>query len=677
MKIEVTNEELEAIRYYLNDKYVAINQLLTSDSATDLALFYDEKISYNKEDVIKQIETIKIIFELMQKIKKQKANKESWSFSRGTNLFEIEKLKNENYIDRFLTATTMKQKAEAEYSLRWEEPAMLYVCGKDDVAYINVDEVLGIKSDEIIISPFTKVNDIKELDELKSSSIKNYTVTIENQELQEIDDAESKGIYKYIIEQADQINDKLSQIIRLQNENNLNYQNIRKLEQLLAKYDLEVEKKEEYRDYSESERQADLDDIARITKELDYLKETVSRVFEIIKDDTNFIINWKRNIAVYLMSECRKIKNIYDTQIKIIEEIKEEKEKKLEEFQKEKILNIEKEDLDNVSEEVEKECLDNIEAINKIIENIEMLIKKQQKYANIASQLECSYSALNNSFEIKKQAENLQKLINSINDLRQEYMQDEDKTILKEKLVEISKVNIQISTLINYLNNPRVVVGKTKINRFDEMQIVEENELKRNIFKYSLNLRGTAELKKLRDDVEILEEKTPFKKIIGLFTGRNKLDIFMLEQIEIMENAIKSTLSKNVRLDYNYSIHNIIAEIKMFIEENKEDELVFEELYKIRALEDGLRKNFQIDDAIVGEIIFRKESKNLPLDTKVTKKDLIEIETYRFLNKYGYDNMQNKTEEKKYYDTTANEIGRISEYINTSGILLKKEKVGE
>ena len=677
MKIEVTNEELEAIRYYLNDKYVAINQLLTSDSATDLALFYDEKISYNKEDVIKQIETIKIIFELMQKIKKQKANKESWSFSRGTNLFEIEKLKNENYIDRFLTATTMKQKAEAEYSLRWEEPAMLYVCGKADVAYINIDEVLGIKSDEIIISPFTKVNEIKELDELKSSSIKNYTVTIENQELQEIDDAESKGIYKYIIEQADQINDKLSQIIRLQNENNLNYQNIRKLEQLLAKYDLEVEKKEEYRDYSESERQADLDDIARITKELDYLKETVSRVFEIIKDDTNFIINWKRNIAVYLMSECRKIKNIYDTQIKIIEEIKEEKEKKLEEFQKEKILNIEKEDLDNVSEEVEKECLDNIEAINKIIENIEMLIKKQQKYANIASQLECSYSALNNSFEIKKQAENLQKLINSINDLRQEYMQDEDKTILKEKLVEISKVNIQISTLINYLNNPRVVVGKTKINRFDEMQIVEENELKRNIFKYSLNLRGTAELKKLRDDVEILEEKTPFKKIIGLFTGRNKLDIFMLEQIEIMENAIKSTLSKNVRLDYNYSIHNIIAEIKMFIEENKEDELVFEELYKIRALEDGLRKNFQIDDAIVGEIIFRKESKNLPLDTKVTKKDLIEIETYRFLNKYGYDNMQNKTEEKKYYDTTANEIGRISEYINTSGILLKKEKVGE
>ena len=143
----------------------------------------------------------------------------------------------------------------------------------------------------------------------------------------------------------------------------------------------------------------------------------------------------------------------------------------------------------------------------------------------------------------------------------------------------------------------------------------------------------------------------------------------MLEQIEIMENAIKATLSKNVRLDYNYSIHTIVAEIKMFISENEDDELIEEDVNKLRRLDKGLRRNFNIDDAVIEEIIFRKESKNLPVDTKVTKKDLIEIETYRFLNKYGYDNMQNKTEEKKYYDTTANEIGRILEYINTSGIL--------
>ena len=103
----------------------------------------------------------------------------------------------------------------------------------------------------------------------------------------------------------------------------------------------------------------------------------------------------------------------------------------------------------------------------------------------------------------------LEILINSINNLRIKYIEDEDKTLLKENLIEISKVNIQISTLINYLNNARVSIGKTKINRFEEMQIIEENELKRNIFRYSLETRGTAELKKLRDDIEILQEKSP------------------------------------------------------------------------------------------------------------------------------------------------------------------------
>ena len=28
--------------------------------------------------------------------------------------------------------------------------------------------------------------------------------------------------------------------------------------------------------------------------------------FDIIKDDNNFVTNWKKNIAVYLMAECKE-----------------------------------------------------------------------------------------------------------------------------------------------------------------------------------------------------------------------------------------------------------------------------------------------------------------------------------------------------------------------------------
>ena len=663
MKIELTKEELDAIKYYLEEDYEATNQLLVSDSKIDVALYFDAKINYNKSKTEKEIQIIKTIFEIMQKVKPQIT--EAWAFSRGTNIFEIDRFKNEPYIDRFLSATTLKSKAENEYCSKWEEPAVMYINADKDVSYIDVDKLLGTSNNEIIISPFTKIKNIKQLDEIVTGNslrkIKNYSVSIENQELEEIPENERQAILKYILDDADSINDKLSEIIRLQNENTINYENIRKLEQLLAKYDNEIEKKEIYKDYSESERQADLDDIQRITKELELLKENISRVFDIIKEDNNFVTNWKRNIAVYLMAECKQIEKEYkDKQIQ--EEVKKQEiEEKQEQL-----------DLEGLKEKVSNECIDNIKMAEDLMQNINELISSQQKYAKIATQIECSYSALNNSFDMKKQAEILKELIEKIQNIKNKHIEEEIEN-LEEKLNEISKVNIQISTLINYLNNPRSPIAKSKINRFEEMVIIEENELKRNIFKNSLTIRGSAELIKLRDDLDVLREKTPLKKIIGLFTGRNKLDEFMMVQIGIMENAIKSTLNKNVRLDYNYSIHKIIAEIRMFIRDNEEDELIEKDVIRLMKLEDNLRKNYKVDNAVVEEIIFRKESKNLPLDTKVTKKDLIEIETYRFLNKYGYDNMENKTEEKKYYDTTANEITRIIEYINTSGIL-KEDK---
>ena len=69
------------------------------------------------------------------------------------------------------------------------------------------------------------------------------------------------------------------------------------------------------------------------------------------------------------------------------------------------------------------------------------------------------------------------------------------------------------------------------------------------------------------------------------------------------------------------------------------------------------------------EIIEKKEAKNLPIDLKkVTKQELIEIETYRFLNKYGYDIPEEATE-PVYQDTMSSEINRIIEYIESSKIL--------
>ena len=156
---------------------------------------------------------------------------------------------------------------------------------------------------------------------------------------------------------------------------------------------------------------------------------------------------------------------------------------------------------------------------------------------------------------------------------------------------------------------------------------------------------------------------------MGIFTGKNKLDEIIVEQIEIRQNAIRKTLSHKLSVASSYSIHEIVAKIRMFINENDDDTLVENEVLDLGELEKELKNNFVISDTKVESIITRRDGNHLPAGSKkLSKRESLEVDTYRFLNKYGYD-LDQKDEEIKYQDTMANEISRIIEYINSSNIL--------
>ena len=174
---------------------------------------------------------------------------------------------------------------------------------------------------------------------------------------------------------------------------------------------------------------------------------------------------------------------------------------------------------------VKEESKENLEASENLIKNIKELITKQQNHARIAGNIGSTYSALNKAFEMKSVAEAMKEMLNKVDLKIQEARLQND----EEKLEEISKLNIEISTLINYLNNPKIALKNTRVTRFEEMAIIEENELKRGIAEKIREIRGEAELKKLKDDLEIIEDKTSFTKFLGIFTGQNKLDDFMID----------------------------------------------------------------------------------------------------------------------------------------------------
>ena len=701
--LSFTNEELDALKKYINKDYLAINQMLISNCETDIALLseYEENksvfLSYNKENVIENLKTIKLLYKLILKQYYKETKRKEVVF-RGTNLAEIDRLKNEIFIDKPLIATDNATLAENNYAANWNRPVCMNIKLSHDIPYIYVDEVLENyeKTNTIVIAPFTKIKNVSLEEEVKleknSKLLKKYNLEIEKQELDKLTDDERNGLYDYILSNTYSINQRLEECIRLEKENSLNFENIRKLEQLLAKYENNNEDSEIDED---SINEKDYDDIERISKELEELKNLSTNMFEIKKQNIEFVNMWKRNIAVYLIAECREIENLFvdmnlpSKETEIVKKVEDSKDKKETISQETKVLQIEEQekqntidfvlsnlknkslnDEENIYTRVKIESLENIQAGEKLIEDIKNLITKQQNHAKIAGNMGATYSALNNAFDMKKAAEALLELLQNINLKVEAILGDGENKTNERKLEKISKVNIEISTLINYLNNPKIAVRNSKVTRFEEMAIIEENELKRRIAEKIRDIRGEAELKKLKDDLEIIEEKSAFKRIIGMITGQNKLDEFMIEQIEIRQRAIRKTLSKKLSLAYNYSIHELMAEITMFVNENEDDELVEDDVVDLKALAEELRRNYIILESKVQSIIEEKEGRNLPVDDRrISKMDAIEIETYRFLNKYGYDLDSFQTEEPKYQDTMANEIIRIIEYINSSGIL--------
>lgn len=842
----ITDEELNALKIYKEKDYEAMNQMLVSNSENDIALLSAEvenkvvSIIYNRESVIEYLKNIKLIYRLILKYYYSKKNKLTKKIYRGTNLSEIERVKSELYIDRFLSATENENEAINVYSANWNRPACMNLILEEKIPYIYVKDILKDKKykNEIIIAPFTKIKYITELDEKKleknSKLLKVYDIELEKQELDELTDRERNGLYTYVLENAYSIKRKLEECIDLEKENVTNFENIRKLEQLLSKYEAEIEEKELSQNYSDTDREEDYDDIERITRELNELKDTSTKLFEIRKEHINFVNMWKRNIAVYMIAECREIEKAFEVVYanggiedivenkveEIIEEVKtetkveeisdtvkeetgkfdtkdlrkeietnkeeskfetkvldreefnrekeltlrEETEKILKEVSKgiskeqafdsrrtkvtqdtieintnlkseenkiekevekeitekveekkdttnsleeeNKVLNTDKENeaeiekVETVVEEskedpeetrilklveekmglnekedvivsnVKKECDENIEAVEKLLGNIKTLITKQQNHAKIAGNIGSTYSALNNAFEMRKVSETLLDLVKNIKEKTNVISELEDAEERDTKLEKISKTNLEISTLMNYLNNPKIAARNSRATRFDEMAIIEENELKRGIAEKIREVRGEAELKKLKDDYEIIEDKGTFSRFLGIFTGQNKLDEFMLEQIEVRQTAIRRTLSKKLSLAYNYSIHELMAEISMFVSENEDDELVEDDVMDLKAMGEELKRNFVILETKVQSIVFEKEGRNLPLDSRrMSKMEIIEVETYRFLKKYGYDGSQIAKDEPKYQDTMASEISRIVEYINSAGVL--------
>ena len=206
MKNDLTNEEIEVIRRYKAFYEKAINMLLTSDAEADIALLSvqeneEETYSYSKTNVIKYIETIRKMYSIILKSYYEETL-ENWNFSKLSNLEELNKIRNEMYIDKFIIATENSNLIPEEEINKVNMPIIINFIGDKDIPYINLKglEEIPTKSKEILISPFTKVKNISEQGEKELTNgkiLKYYNIYLEKQSLVKMNN-EEKTDYTHI-----------------------------------------------------------------------------------------------------------------------------------------------------------------------------------------------------------------------------------------------------------------------------------------------------------------------------------------------------------------------------------------------------------------------------------------------------------------------------------------------
>ena len=759
MKYKIEDDEIEALKSYRGFNYEQINQLLTSNCETDIELLREGEnntfvtLSYDRENVIKNMESIKKLYSLIIKSYLNKDELSEFSFYRGTNVAEIARIKNEPYIDRMFSVVKNEEKAREKYASKWDSPVVINVKGNEQIPFIKPSDFFENEDhDEVIIVPFTQIKEIKDLSIGTSfetySEVRKYEIYIERQKLEKLSETEKKGLYTYITNNVENINSYLVQCLAIDKRTEENRSNLKKLDQLLAKYNLGGTPESNFEDTT-PRSQEDLEDITRNSNEIENIKIAIGSDYDVRKTLVNSITTWKRNVILYLMSECDEISealfseqdnNIEEKVVKaeepeeeeseleekeeeivspsykpdftmaaveetsekepeeevkeepkeepkeeVQEELKEEeieeepveeaKEEKIEEEQKESVSDetivaapIQRNDEDEFIAHSRQLVRDNEALVEKLEEDIKGLITKEQNHAKVAGNIGSTYSAINNGFEMKKAAEALHEQIKNIK-LKVEALIEKNDEFSREKLRNINEINNQVTVLINYLNNPRCAIPGTDITRFDEMAIIEENALKRGIEIKIRDILAEAEIRKLNEDLEVLDSKPLFSRIIGIFSGSNKADDIAREQILVRKQAIRRKTSEKLLLARNYSIHNMVAKIRLFIRDNFEDETVEDTCEEIQELENELKRNFVINDTRVEEIVRKREGLDLPLDKNLSREEEKEIETFRFLRKYEYDMIDENNTEESYQDTLASEISRVIDYISSTNIL--------
>ncbi len=606
-----SRNEKDAIKKYRLENHDLVNALL--ERSIDREIYLEENnlfFNITSEDLEKLVRQIINMYSIMYKNMKKNYIKPTEKFYRADTNDVFLEIKNTNRINRFLGAI-LNEEVIGEYFEQndYDKKVVLHITKEEDVPYIYMRDVMDeIKySNEILLSPFTQVKNISEFGRFKD--ITYYNLKLENQKILMVTELETHALQKHIFGSVEEVVTNFRKYLQLEKE-------IKK--QIMQRDTLT---------FRLSDRTLEKEDREKIEDEYEKISNTLTSDLEILNSYKDNYIEWKDNTIYYIKYMCEKIKESIDL------EYQRELEK-AKDVVKEEEINGYKEMLILSRQNTLDKIIKNKKGIMQIFSNLNRIEVKQEKFKDLSIKIRINYIPYCN---VEKDIKEVNLLLDKIDKLKFEVQNIEinvkdglefDKQ--NQKLIDILQINMDIEKWI------KEVLDKEMLN-------INKGELlcfKRGISHRIEEDKALANIKIIKEENDRINSKSNLKKILDKITGQAKQDELILVQNKIKEDAIREKL-KNIKYENKeiYSTHEMVADLDIYIDENKDKEVIAKDIHRLKILRNNIGEIFKLQEASIERIIENRLKNNLPIEInkkKVSKQEKIKLDTENFLAKNGY-----------------------------------------
>ena len=630
IKSRITPEEENSIGKYINFGHTQINELACFDvlryfelankgwllSGTKDSNTQEPKDSEELgESILKSIEDFANVYSVMYKY--SKTARCPSTLYRGTSNAEARKLKTGDTYDKLISTTT--DSITAKTFMEYGNAGFLRIRLGEDMPFLDVDEFVGKENinreeHEFILAPFSKITNAEY--SYKDNEISYYNIRLGKPEVRAFEEGEKEKF-------REKIKTEFAKIIELGKE----YQ------KLVDGYEIDS-----YR----LQRAQDREDIK-------FLQEKMERDFNHSMEIKPILDEFSETMKNYTQGLCFEKQKEFEEANKIVED---DRKKQLEEEKARRAAEQRKEEISEYNMKLFS-INENLSFIPSNIDfNYNDLKLKAENFSRICSNLGIPF---NSEIDTKLLESYINKIRGNINIIKEKT----DLSAVSEDTSSVNFENLETLRVYEALLRANSISG----NLGKAVQVYDKQSLDYIKEGVDHKIQGIIQRAKI-EQLERKKEEVASRKVsfLGQITGQKNLKELELHNLELQ---IEFEKTKPILKKNNYSIHDSLADMIVFSNENLEGRMNSEMQDFYYAVTSNFGVNKDYIERLAYEKVMAKPAVITPSDKMHVSERIAELdENNRFLQQgIQANNYQNRNATfANQYDNKQNR--GISQFVN-------------